>query len=51
MTIGLEEAQRRNVSSSSYCEKRAHKECHGYYVIRVMEWGRELGFCECTCHD
>ncbi len=63
MTIGIEEAQRRN-RMSSYCTERNyhhHAKCHGYRRVKVDEtaWPSEdvfgtpteLEFCECECHS
>ncbi len=53
MTIGIEEAQRRN-RMNWHCSQRIqyhHRKCSGYYVKTVREWGRELDFCQCECHS
>ncbi len=51
MTIGLEEAKRRNHMTPWCSHKGQCKRCHGYYVKSVQPWGRELDFCMCECHS
>ncbi len=51
MTIGIEEARRRN-HMTQWCSSRGrHEDCNGYYVRAVQPWGRELDFCKCECHS
>ncbi len=51
MTIGIEEARRRN-HMTQWCSQRGwHTKCNGYYVRSVQPWGRELDFCKCECHS